>query len=393
MEMDDMDMLPMSQAFSNGSENGSKILLCASDEINGIHIGETCNGTKKISKYSEISNNVEDGKLTVLQKLPAQTSEPNKDKFMRNTPLTVKSKFSKFFKAPSFKSPFKSKFEEKENTDKECKQNSLSEKNLSKIGKMPSAKSILSASNTKGSMTLTTKLSIKTPLNKSSIGNVLIGSEKKTVKVSQDVAKQKPQTFDTPLKRMSLAKFQPPSNGKTPLGKSYSLRAKTPNTGTNIRRSSSFQTQHAENAYQLKKERSFLMESRPTHFNSRMSLAQTQPIGNKLRFETPTKLGPFLPKTSTANPTAFGTPFTSKAKFSSKELQSCNPPFGSAIRPIKVPNQNVPEVVGLKRPASTTSKSRFTSRLELPSPLPKMLNDNLSRRLFPDYSTPLKRRV
>lgn len=74
-------------------------------------------------------------------------------------------------------------------------------------------------------------------------------------------------------------------------------------------------------------------------------------LGSEL--QTPSKIGSCLPKSTNT----FATP-SSKVKSCSKELRVPCPSFGSALKQTKVLDQNCPQVVGFKRPASTTSKTR-----------------------------------
>ncbi|GIX95554.1 uncharacterized protein CDAR_180291 [Caerostris darwini] len=155
---------------------------------------------------------------------------------------------------------------------------------------------------------------------------------------------------------------------KQPLFKSASMR-ETPNTIKLARRTNSFQVGIKKNSIPI-------TEMKPVRtigscskvLKPKMSLNQT--LGNEL--STPMKYG--------SNSQRFKAITNQKPQMSQAFRPNCS--FGFSNIKTLAPKD---EHSILKKPAVTTSsKLRFVSRLDLPSTLPKHMNDNLPRKLFSD---------
>ncbi|GFS45519.1 uncharacterized protein TNIN_429241 [Trichonephila inaurata madagascariensis] len=165
----------------------------------------------------------------------------------------------------------------------------------------------------------------------------------------------------------SNVQLQPFSRSKQPLSKSASMKLGTP-TVQSVRRSNSFQTQRGKNSIPTveKKSTSSAISSSSRVLKPRMSLSVASNDGKGL--SNPLRFGANFPKAKSFN---LATPNPNR--------RASDIYFSSEI---KVPVPNIRNST-LQNPVfSTSSRSRFSSRLDRPSPLPGFMNDNLAKKLF-----------
>ncbi|GFW94921.1 uncharacterized protein TNCV_3398001 [Trichonephila clavipes] len=165
----------------------------------------------------------------------------------------------------------------------------------------------------------------------------------------------------------SNVQLQPFSRSKQPLSKSASMKLGTPIVES-VRRSNSFQTQRGKNSIPTveKKSTSSAISSSSRVLKPRMSLSVASNDGKGL--PTPLRFGANFPKAKSFN-----------AATPNPNRRASDIYFSSEI---KVPVPNIRNST-LQNPVfSTSSRSRFSSRLDRPSPLPGYMNDNLAKKLF-----------
>lgn len=161
--------------------------------------------------------------------------------------------------------------------------------------------------------------------------------------------------------------LQPISRSKQPLNKSASMKLETPNVQS-VRRSNSFQTRCGKNSIPTveKKSTSSAISSCSRVLKPRTTLNSASNNGKGL--STPLRFGTNIQKSNSFNSAA-----------TNQNRRASGIYFNSDI---KAPVPNIRNST-LENPVlSTSSRSRFFSRLDRPSPLPKFMNDNLPRKLF-----------
>ncbi|GFU26203.1 uncharacterized protein NPIL_27111 [Nephila pilipes] len=160
---------------------------------------------------------------------------------------------------------------------------------------------------------------------------------------------------------------QPSICSKQSLGKSESLRIGTP-VVKSVRRSNSFQTGCAKNSIPTVERKSIIPAASSCSRVLKPKISLNTIPNNGKGLSTPLRYG-----TNLQNAKIFNSAATNPNRRTSGIYHSSD---------IKAPIQNVRNSILQKPVVSTSSRSRFSSRLDRPSPLPKFMNDNLPRKLF-----------